>query len=68
MTKKRKYFETSEENIKIKIKTKQNVYFKNKTFFEWEIYVWYYSFDQEKVEVLKNTHFYKTWKILISNI
>lgn len=49
-----------------KIKTKMNVFFKERLWFEWEIYYWHCSLDKWKVEILKNTPFYKKGKILIS--
>lgn len=52
----------------IKTNIKQNVYFKERLYFEWEIYQWHYSLNKDVVEVLKNTNFYKKWDILISKI
>lgn len=45
--------------------TKINAFFVKPVYFEWEIYKWNCSLSIEKIEVLKNTNFYKKWIILI---
>jgi len=52
----------------IKTNIKQNVYFKERLYFQLEIYKWHYALNKDVVEVLKNTNFYKKWDILISKI